>query len=215
MNKKNLGIIIVVIVVLVAAVTASYFFIFNTGDTTELNAAFISGSFTGNVTENPINDSVPNHQYQASYTDKQNGISYNMSTLKNGTFLIDLMQLQGLPAPEHRHLGDNDWNIYYSQAAPTAQIANNTTNATVMNVYICEAEKDNQTFLIYVISNSSSVKCDGSLYCPLYQNYVEPLLKSATLKTNPSAPNGAQVLNMSDAQYNQLIQQISQAKGTN
>lgn len=216
MEKKNIFIIVFILVVLVVAVAASYVLFFNNGNTSELNSAFISGTFNGNVTENLINDSIPNHQFQASYVDKENGITYNMSTLKDGDFLMDIMSLQGLGAPEHRHLGDNDWNIYYSQAVPNTQVNSNSTNdSTVYNVYICQADKDNQTFLIYIISNSSKVQCDGSLYCPMYNDYVEPLLSSATLKTNPSAPTGAQVLNITDVQYNQLLKQISEAKGTN
>ena len=217
MERKNILIIVFVLVILIVALGASYMMFFNKGDTTNFNAAFISGSFTGNVSGNVINDSVPNHQFQASYIDSNNGITYNMSTLKDGDFLIDLMQLQGLQSPEHRQLGDNSWNIFYSQAVPNTQVSNNTTtdNSSVYNVYICQADKDNQTFLIYVISNSSKVECDGSLYCPMYKDYVEPLLTSTTLKTNPSAPTGPDVLGIDNATYNQLLDQIKNAKGAN
>ena len=52
MERKNILIIVFVLVILIVALGASYMMFFNKGETTNFNAAFISGSFTGNVSGN-------------------------------------------------------------------------------------------------------------------------------------------------------------------
>ncbi len=189
-------------------------------DTTPFDNKFMSGSFQGNVTEqSPANASSKFKDWGASYKDKSNGIEYNMSSCDNDTLILDILQIQsGLPEPEYREYNGLNWTIYYSTAVPTSQAVNNSTagnsSQAIYNVYICSAQKDGQSYLIYVISNGT-VKCDGSTYCDLYANYIEPLLRSIEVKHSNNAPKVYDMLGVSKSDYNTLVKYVDAYKAGN
>ena len=187
MNKKSIIYIIIAIIALIAiiGVSAYYFGFFN--ETTDFDNAFMRGTFHGQVVENPLSKELNKSDFKnwsASYTNNESNITYNMSCVKDGQFMLDLYQLQGLQAPEVRKLGDNEWKIYYSQAVPT-------------------------------IMSYDKVQCDGSLYCELYEDHIEPLLKSISLKDSSDAPEMYEVLNVTKDDYKQLKDYIEQVKAGN
>jgi len=68
---------------------------------------------------------------------------------------------------------------------------NNTTqNANeTMNIIICQSQGQKQGYLIYAIFNASSdVNATGQMFSPAYKEYIEPLLKSISLKESKNVP---------------------------
>ena len=218
MNKKSIIYIIIAIIALIAiiGVSANYFGFFN--ETTDFDNAFMRGTFQGQVVENPLSKELNKSDFKnwsASYTNNESNITYNMSCVKDGGFMLDLYQLQGLQAPEVRKLGDNEWKIYYSQAVPTTGNESNETSNQTIDVYICAAERDDATYIINIMSYSNEIQCDGSLYCELYEDHIEPLLKSISLKDGSDAPEMYEVLNVTKEDYKQLKDYIEQVKAGN
>ena len=218
MNKKSIIYIIIAIIALIAiiGVSAYYFGFFN--ETTDFDNAFMRGTFQGQVVENPLSKELNKSDFKnwsASYTNNESNITYNMSCVKDGQFMLDLYQLQGLQAPEVRKLGDNEWKIYYSQAVPTTGNESNVTSNQTIDVYICTAERDDATYIINIMSYDDKVQCDGSLYCELYEDHIEPLLKSISLKDGSDAPEMYEVLNVTKDDYKQLKDYIEQVKAGN
>lgn len=217
MEKKYIMIIAAIIVIAIIAVVGVFVFHpFGIGEeTTSFDNNFMSGAFQGNVTEQaPANASSKFKDWGASYKDTENGIEYNMSSCDNDTLILDILQLQaGMPSLEYREYNGVNWTIFYSQAVPTTQ-ANNTTNnssQTPYNVYICSAQVDGQSYLIYVVSNGT-VQCDGSTYCDLYEDYIEPLLDSIELKHSNNAPKINELLGISQSEYNTLTKYVVEYK---
>lgn len=212
MNLEKKHIAIIAIVVIIIAIVAAYALgCFDFSEKTEFDNKFVSGTFTGNVTKNPTDSSLNHSEWADSYMDKVNSIEYNMSCVKNGSILMDLYSIQGLGRPETRDINGVSWNIYYSQAVPTTN-ANSTNNSSVMNVYICQADNHGASVIIYIISSSDKIKCDGSLYCDLYKNYVESLLKSISFKDNSNAPGLHEVLGLQESDIPKVVEEIEQVK---
>ncbi|OWT32933.1 hypothetical protein BGI41_05070 [Methanobrevibacter sp. 87.7] len=220
MDRKY-QIIIAIIVIIIIAIGASYALGFlDFGPSTQFDNKFMKGTFQGEVVEQPIsNNSGSLKDWSKSYKDKTNGIEYNMSSLDNVSLIVDIMSIQaGLKQPETREYNDVNWTIYYSQAVPNTNASiNNTPNNTSQNVYdvyICEAFKNNQSYLIYVVSNGT-VKCDGSTYCDLYTKNIEPLLKSIELKQGTNVPKINDTLGVSRGDYNKLVKYVEAYKAGN
>ena len=209
MNKKKMIILAGAIVVLIMASlgASSAFELFGTdffGATTDFDNNFMSGTFSGNTVQNEIDDEGPAKGWTDSYEDKEHNITYNMSCVKDGDFITDLYQLQGLGQPEVRNYNDQPWKIFYSQAVPDSNMtddkADNKTNNTI-NVYICEADVNGTTYTINVMAYDNKTECDGTLFCPLYKDYIQPLIKSIEFKDSKKAPKMAELLNMSDEEF--------------
>ena len=210
MNKKKIIIIATAIAVLIIASVgaASAFELFSAdlfgGPTTGSDNKFMSGTFTGDLSQNEIKDNGTAKGWTDSYEDKENNITYNMSCVKDGDFITDLYQLQGLGQPEIRNYNDQPWKIFFSQAVPdsnaTGNKTDNKTNSTI-NVYICEADINGTAYTINVISYDNKTECDGTLFCPLFKDYIEPLIKSVEFKDSKKAPKMADLLNMSDEEF--------------
>lgn len=224
MDKKTFSIGIIIIIAIIAIGGAFALGLFDQSPTTNFNTKFMSGSFQGDVVQNNNTSNNTYADWGASFDDKNASIQYNMSSVKNGTFLIDLLTIQGLSSPETREYNGNSWNIYYSQAVPTTTANstnstnttnNSTDNSSVMNVYICEAQKGDQTYLIYVVANSTKVQCDGSLYCDLFTDYIKPMLESTELKENSDAPHLYQTMNVTEQEFNDASKYLEQIKSGN
>ena len=208
MNKKNIAIIVGAIsVILIASLGACYAFDLNLdifgGPSTDFDTKFMSGTFTGDVSENNNNDTGSISDWTASYEDKTNNITYNMSCVKDGSFITDLYMLQGLGAPEVRNYNDVPWKIFYSQAVPDTNATNDTNSSSnsTINVYICEADINDTAYTINVIAYNDEPECDGTLFCPLYQENIEPLVKSIEFKDSKKAPEMYDILNMSKEEF--------------
>lgn len=214
MDLKNKYIIIITIVVIIIAIVGAYAFgCFDFSEKTEFDNRFMSGTFQGKVIENPINSSIKYSEWTDSYTDKVNSIEYNMSCFKNGSILMDIYQLQGLSKPEIREFNGVSWNIYYSQAVPSSVSNNSNLNESpVMNVYICEADNDGASYMIYIVSSDKNLSCDGPMYCDFYKEKVEPLLKSISFKDGSKSPELYDILGIQKSDMKELIKQINQVK---
>ena len=141
MENKNF-IIIAVVVVIIAVLGV----IFATGmlnnndgnkitQTTPFKTDFMEGSFAGKV--DLVNDS---EKFMHSYEDKENKITYNISTVDDSNALMDIYYIQGVMNPEKRNFNGQDWNIYFTQA-----VEGNDTNSTdTMNIVICQAQGEKQ-----------------------------------------------------------------------
>ena len=76
----------------------------------------------------------------------------------------------------------------------------NDTNNTI-NVYICEADINGTAYTINVMSYENKTECDGTLFCPLYKEYIGPLVESIQFKEAKKAPKMADLLGMSDEEF--------------
>ena len=213
MNKKMIIIataILVMVIASLSAVSAFEFFgmdLFG-GPTTDFDTKFMSGTFTGDVVENEVEDNTTvTKGWTASYENKEKNITYNMSCVKDGDFITDVYQLQGLGQPEIRNYNDQPWKIFFSQAVPDSNVMDNkTANQTndtnnTINVYICEADVNGTAYTINVMSYDNKTECDGTLFCPLYKEHIEPLIESVEFKQAKKAPKMADILNLSDEEF--------------
>ena len=213
MNKKMIIIVTAILVMVIASLSAvSAFELFGMdlfgGPTTDFDTKFMSGTFTGDVVENEVEDNnTVSKGWTASYENKEKNITYNMSCVKDGDFITDVYQLQGLGQPEIRNYNDQPWKIFFSQAVPDSNVMDNkTANQTndtnnTINVYICEADINGTAYTINVMSYDNKTECDGTLFCPLYKEHIEPLIESVEFKEAKKAPKMADILNLSDEEF--------------
>ncbi len=177
------------------------------GPTTDFDNNFMSGTFSGDVSQNKINETGIAKGWTDSYEDKEHNITYNMSCVKDGDFITDVYQLQGLGQPEIRNYNGQPWKIFYSQAVPDEDITDNKTSAdanttnNTINVYICEADINGTAYTISVMAYDNKTECDGTLFCPLYKDYLEPMIESIEFKDAKKAPSMAELMNMSDEEF--------------
>ena len=213
MENKNF-IIIAVVVVIIAVLGV----IFATGmlnnndgnkitQTTPFKTDFMEGSFSGNVSL--VNDT---EKYMHSYEDKENKITYNISTVDDSNALMDIYYIQGVMNPEKRNFNGQDWNIYFTQA-----VEGNDTNSTdTMNIVICQAQGEKQGYLIYMIIDSKSkVNATQNTYGESYTNFVEPLLKSLTLKESKNVPKINEEFGLTEDQFAEQMELVNQVKAGN
>ncbi len=211
MNSKKTAIIAVAVLAIVisslGAVSAFELFgmdLFG-GSTTDFDNNFMSGTFAGDVTQNKVDDDNLTKGWTDSYEDKEHNITYNMSCVKDGNFITDVYQLQGLGAPEIRNYNGQAWKIFYSQAVPDNNLTDNKTSGNdtnnTINVYICEADINGTAYTINIMSYENKTECDGTLFCPLYKDYIEPLVGSIQFKDAKKAPKMADLMGMSDEEF--------------
>ncbi|MBQ6099930.1 MAG: hypothetical protein IJL02_08770 [Methanobrevibacter sp.] len=212
MENKNLIIVAVAIVVIIAIVGV----IFATGIlnnqsqvTSPFKTDFMEGNFVGNVSLE--NDT---QKFMHSYKDKQHDITYNISTVDNSTALMEIYELQGVTNPEHRNFNGNDWNIYFTQAVPGDNASSSANNT--MNIVICESQGQKQGYLIYAIFGAKSdVNSTGNVFGDTYKVYVEPLLKSITLKQSSDVPAIYDEFGLTEEQFAQQMELVHQYKAGN
>ena len=211
MNSKKTAIIAIAVLAIVisslGAVSAFELFgmdLFG-GPTTDFDNKFMSGTFTGDVTQNNVSEDNLTKGWTDSYEDKEHNITYNMSCVKDGDFITDVYQLQGLGAPEIRNYNDQPWKIFYSQAVPSSNGTDNKTSVNdtnnTINVYVCEADINGTAYTINVIAYNNETECDGTLFCPLYKDYIGPLVESIQFKEAKKAPKMADLMGMSDEEF--------------
>ena len=210
MNSKKTAIIAIAVLAIVisslGAVSAFELFGMNLfGSTTDFDNKFMSGTFNGEVIQNEIKENGSIKGWTDSYSDNENNLTYNMSCVKDGDFITDVYQLQGLGAPEVRNYNGHAWKIFYSQAVPDNNVTDNKTSGNdtnnTINVYICEADINGSAYIINVISYDNKTECDGTLFCPLYKDYIGPLVESIQFKDAKKAPKMADLMGMSDEEF--------------
>ncbi|MBQ2653948.1 MAG: hypothetical protein IJF83_10350 [Methanobrevibacter sp.] len=213
MENKNIIIIAVAIVAIVAIAGV----IFATGmlngnnnkESTQFKTDFMEGSFVGQAS--PVNNS---EQYMHSYVDKVHNITYNVTTVDNSSELMEIYGLQGITNPDERTFNGNDWNIYFTQA-----MANNETNYTeenIMNIVICESQGKNQGYLVYVIfDGKSDIDHVNSIFGQGYIEFVEPLLKTITLKESQDVPKVNEEFGLSEEAFAEQLNLIRQYQAGN
>jgi hypothetical protein len=213
MENKSMIIIAVAIVAVIAIAGV----IFATGmlngndnnqGTTPFKAEFMEGSFVGNVSLE--NDS---QKFMHSYEDKNHHITYNISTVDNSSALMEIYEVQGVTNPEERTFDGNDWNIYFTQAVP-----GNDTNKTdeTMNIVICQSQGEKQGYLIYAIFDAKSdVNSTNNAFGEAYTDYIEPLLKTVTLKESKNVPKINEEFGLSEDEFAQQMDLIHQYKAGN
>lgn len=215
METKNIIIIAAVIVAIIAIVGV----VFTTGilngdnsnkdvETTPFETDFMDGSFVGKV--KLVDDK---EKFMHSYKDKKNKITYNISTVDDSDALMDIYYLQGVMNPEQRTINGNEWNIYFTQAVPGDNA--NATDET-MNIIICQSQGEKQGYLIYVIIDADSkVNATLNTYGESYTDFVEPLLKSVTLKESKNVPKIYEQFGLSEDEFAQQMELVQQVKAGN
>ena len=180
----------------------------NAADTTPFETEFMEGSFAGKV--KLVDDK---EKFMHSYEDKENKITYNISTVDDSDALMDIYYLQGVMNPETRTFNGNEWNIYFSQA-----VEGNDTNsdADPMNIIICQSQQKKQGYLIYMIIDADSkVNATLNTYGQSYTDFVEPLLKSITLKESKNVPKIYEEFGLTKDQFAEQMDLIQQVKAGN
>ena len=212
MEKKNMIIIgVVVVIIAILAVVFATGALNNNGPTTAFTTDFMTGSFTGNVEKANTNES-----FVASYTDKEHNITYNLTTLDNSSALMEIYKFQGVKGPDHRSYNGVDWNIYFGEAMP---VVNNTTNVSSnqsMGIIICQSQQQSQGYVIYAIfSDLNKVNFTLNTFGESYTGYIEPLLKTISLKQSSNVPSVSQEFGLSDDEFKQQIDLIRQVNAGN
>ena len=213
METKNIIIIAVAVVVIVAVLGV----LFATGmfsnevknvETTPFETEFMEGSFVGKV--KLVDDK---EKFMHSYKDKENKITYNISTVDDSDALMDIYYLQGVMNPEQRSFNGNDWNIYFTQA-----VEGNDSNSSdkPMNIIICQSQGEKQGYLIYMIIDADSkVNATLNTYGESYTDFVEPLLKSVTLKESKHVPKINEEFGLTEDQFAEQMDMINEVKKGN
>lgn len=199
---------IVVVIAIVGVIFATGMFNGNSNtQTSPLKTAFMEGSFVGNVSlENGTKE------FMHSYEDKQHHITYNISTVDNSSALMEIYELQGVTNPEKRTFNGVDWNIYFTQAVQ----GNDTNNTNTMNIIICQSQGEKQGYLIYAIfDGKSDVNASGQMFGQAYKEYIEPLLKSISLKESKNVPKINEEYGLSEEEFAQQMDLIHQYKAGN
>ena len=140
-------------------------------------------------------------------------ITYNISTVDDSEALMEIYYLQGVMNPETRSFNGNDWNIYFSQA-----VEGNDSNSSdkPMNIIICQSQGEKQGYLIYMIIDADSkVNATLNTYGQSYTDFVEPLLKSITLKKSNNVPKIYEQFGLSEDQFAEQMELIQQVKAGN
>jgi hypothetical protein len=148
-----------------------------------------------------------------SYKDKQNKITYNISTVDDSDALMDIYYLQGVMNPEQRTFNGKEWNIYFTQA-----VEGNDSNSDdkPMNIIICQHQGDKQGYLIYMIIDADSkVNATLNTYGQSYTDFVEPLLNSITLKESKNVPKIYEEFGLTEDQFNEQMELVKQVKAGN
>ncbi|WP_407376264.1 hypothetical protein [Methanobrevibacter sp.] len=214
MENKNIIIIAVAIIAIIAIVGVLFATgILNNGNentvTTPFKTEFMEGSFVGNVSLE--NDT---EKFMHSYEDKEHHITYNISTVDNSSALMEIYEIQGVTNPEHRTLNGNDWNIYFTQAVPGND--SNSTNSDAMDIIICQSQGKKQGYLIYAIFDGKSpINATEKMYGEAYLGYIEPLLKSISLKQSKNVPAINEEFGLSEDEFAQQMDLIHQYKAGN
>lgn len=212
MENKNIILIAVAVVVLavIGVIFATGMFSQSNVVTTPFETEFMEGSFVGNVTLE--NDT---EKFMHSYEDKEHKVVYNISTVDNSSALMEIYRLQGLSKPDVRSYNGNDWNIYFTQAIPTT---NNTTQQSdeTMNIIIAESQGEKQGYLIYmIIGNGSDINTTLNTYGKGYTDYMEPLLKSITLKESKNIPAIHDQFGLTEEQFKEQMELVRQYNSGN
>ena len=85
-----------------------------------------------------------------------------------------------------------------------------------MNIVICQSQGEKQGYLIYIIFDSKSdVDASGKMFSPAYKQYVEPLLKSISLKESSDVPKINEEFGLTEDEFSQQIDLIHQYKAGN
>ena len=211
METKNIIIIAVVIIIIAVIGVVLATGILNNEtknvETTAFKTEFMEGSFVGNVSLE--ND---DEKFMHSYEDKKNKITYNISTVDDSNALMDIYYLQGVMNPEKRNINGNDWNIYFSQAVP----GNDTDSNDTMNIIICQSQAKKQGYLIYIIIDSKSkINTTLNTYGEAYTDFVEPLLKTVTLKESKHIPKIYEEFGLTEDQFDEQMDLIKEVKKGN
>lgn len=213
MENKNIIIIAVAVIAIVAIVGGIFASgILNGNDkaptaTTPFKTDFMEGSFVGNV--KLAND---DEAFMRSYEDKENKITYNISTVDDSDALMDIYYLQGVMNPEKRNINGNDWNIYFTQA-----VEGNDTESddNAMTIVICQSQGEKQGYLIYSIFDAKSKINGTTIYGQAYTDYIEPLLKSITLKESNDVPKINEEFGLTEDQFAQQMDLVKEYKSGN
>lgn len=213
METKNI-IIIAVVVVIIAAVGVIFATgMLNSGDskdveTTPFETEFMEGSFVGKV--KLVDDK---EKFMHSYKDKKNKITYNISTVDDSEALMDIYYLQGVMNPEKRTINGNEWNIYFTQAV---EGNGSDSDQDPMNIIICQSQGKKQGYLIYMIIDAKSkVNATLNTYGESYTDFVEPLLKSITLKKSKNVPKIYEEFGLTKDQFDEQMDLIKEVKKGN
>lgn len=212
MEKKNMIIIgVVVVIIAILAVVFATGALNNNGPTTAFTTDFMTGSFTGNVEKANTNES-----FIASYTDKEHNITYNLTTLDNSSALMEIYKFQGVKGPDHRSYNGVDWNIYFGEAMPAVNNTTNVSSNQSMGIIICQSQQQSQGYVIYAIfSDLNKVNFTLNTFGESYTGYIEPLLKTVSLKQSSNVPSVSQEFGLSDDEFKQQIDLIRQVNAGN
>lgn len=213
MEKKNMIIIAVVVVIIavLGVIFATGALNNNGGVTTPFETDFMSGTFVGNVSQSHTNES-----YMASFTDSQNNITYNLTTMDNSSALMEIYKFQGVVGPDHRTINGNDWNIYYAEAMPAVNNTTNQNHNQSMGVVICQSQKESQGYTLYVIfGDLKKVNFTLNTFGDSYVKYIEPLLKTINLKKSDNVPAVHEQFGLSQDEFNKQIELIRQVQAGN
>ena len=174
-------------------------------ETTDFTTDFMEGSFVGNIELENDSDN-----FASSYVDWDNGITYNISTVDDSNALMDMYYLEGVMDPVKKSYNGNDWNIYFTEAV---EGDNPDETDEVMEIVICQSQGKNQGYIIYAIVDSDSdIVSSLDIHSEGFKNYVEPLLKTITLKKSNDVPKINEEFGLSEEEFQEKLDEIHELK---
>lgn len=116
--------------------------------------------------------------------------------------IYSFIHMTGVKKIDIKEYNGNKWEIYYLDADSAYNISKTNAEFTLnQSGYLCVASGENGYYGITISSNNKNASSDNSLNSELFKNYVEPLLKSLTLKDPKNPPKEYQFLNMTKKEY--------------
>jgi hypothetical protein len=204
MDKKM---IIAIIVGLLLIISVAAFSLGAFGQTTEVDNTFIKGTISGVAVEEESSLGIL-PDWAVFYADNNNAIGYDFAMFDSLEFMKgSLINVGGLEKVATEEYNGVKWDIYYLDL----DLLDNASDDIISSFfdssgYVCFASGKNGDYIILV--NSPTVSSDNSTDSDLFKNYLEPLLKSITLKDPQNAPKEYELLNTTKEDYDLILNYI-------
>lgn len=186
--------------------------------TTDFDSYFISGSIPGVAEEQDLSQfPILGNISMISYKDSSNYIVYDAYAFKGANFYSKLIKISGFSSLGTKNYNGVDWEVYSTSKIENNSVISNLSSELAKynivscdNGYIFVCSQNNITYLADVsinATNASNTTYDFN--SDLYKNYAEPYMNSMELKNANNVTSLADTWNISDEQYNLIVQYIN------
>ncbi|MDR2967243.1 MAG: hypothetical protein LBU74_04785 [Methanobacteriaceae archaeon] len=197
MDKKILAIIIVVVAILAIVTSVLVLDVFT--PKADFENKFMTGTLYGlyYIEENATNTTG----WEDAYIDSTNNITYDFLAIKNSTFLIDMLKHFGMKKISSENYNGQNWDIYFLNFNDMPDLFKSYDSG-----YLLVTTKNDVDYIVMV--SSFKVTSDTSLDSELFTSYINPLMKTITLKNAYNAPEIYKFMDISKEEFNTMVKYI-------